>query len=128
MVRRARGLPGTSSHESPATGTPAARYAPSHASPLLVPCAPMRHLSICGLVAATVLSATGCGYSEDQWQAQLAKYNQLKSDDDATNSKLHDAQTKVDDLTRQLKDLGIQVPSTKADLAERQKPLEEYQS
>ena len=24
--------------------------------------------------------ASGCGYSEDQWQAQLAKYNQLKAE------------------------------------------------
>ncbi len=72
-----------------------------------------------------VLAATGCGYSEDQWQAQLAKYNQLKADDDA---KLRDAQAKVDDLTRQLKDMGVEVTSTKASLDERQKALEEYQA
>jgi chemotaxis protein MotB len=71
------------------------------------------------------LAATGCGYSEDQWQAQLAKYNQLKADEDA---KLHDAQAKIDDLTRQLKDMGVEVTSTKASLDERQKALEEYQA
>ena len=72
-----------------------------------------------------VLAVTGCGYSEDQWQAQLAKYNQLKADDDA---KLRDAQAKIDDLARQLKDMGVEVTSTKASLDERQKALEEYQA
>jgi chemotaxis protein MotB len=77
---------------------------------------------------ACAACATGCGYSEDQWQAQLAKYNQLKSEDDAKDAKLRAAQAKVDDLTRQLQALGVEVSSTKADLAQRQKALEEYQA
>jgi chemotaxis protein MotB len=85
----------------------------------------MRVLSLCGLAAIIAICAVGCGYSEDEWQAQLAKYNHLKADDDA---KLRDAQGRVDDLTRQLKDMGVEVSSTKADLAERQKALEEYQA
>jgi chemotaxis protein MotB len=85
----------------------------------------MRTSALCGVVVAISVSASGCGYSEDQWQAQLAKYNHLKADDDA---KLRDAQAKIDDLTRQLKDLGVQVTSTKASLDERQKALEEYQA
>jgi chemotaxis protein MotB len=88
----------------------------------------MRVFSRCGLVSLLIVGAGGCGYSEDQWQAQLAKYNQLKADDDAKDAKLRDAQAKVDDLTRQLKDLGVEVSSTKATLAERQKALEEYQA
>jgi chemotaxis protein MotB len=67
--------------------------------------------------------ATGCGYSEDQWQAQLSKYNKLKADDDA---KLADAQKKIDDLTAELKSMGVNVDSMKADLAEREKALEAY--
>jgi chemotaxis protein MotB len=85
----------------------------------------MRPLSTFGAMLIIAICATACGYSEDQWQAQLAKYNQLKSDDDA---KLRQAQAKLDDLTRQLKDLGVEVTSTKADLAQRQKALEEYQA
>ncbi len=88
----------------------------------------MRCLSLCGLVAVLAICVTGCGYSEDQWQAQLSKYNQLKSDDDAKTQQLQQAQAKVDDLTRQLKALGVEVSSTKADLAQRQKALEEYQA
>jgi chemotaxis protein MotB len=72
---------------------------------------------------ALALSAGGCGYSEDQWQAQLARYSKLKADDDA---KLADAQTKVDDLTKQLEALGVNVSSMKADLLEREKALEAY--
>ena len=85
----------------------------------------MRLFSTFGAVVITAICATACGYSEDQWQAQLAKYNQLKSDDDA---KLRQAQAKLDELTQQLKDLGVEVSSTKADLAQRQKALEEYQA
>jgi chemotaxis protein MotB len=85
----------------------------------------MRVLSYFAFVAALAVFAFGCGYSEDQWQAQLAKYNQLKSDDDA---KIHAEQAKIDDLIRQLKDLGVEVSTTKADLAQRQKALEEYQA
>jgi chemotaxis protein MotB len=82
-------------------------------------------LSLCGVGVVLAICAGGCGYSEDQWQAQLAKYNQLKADDDA---KLRDALNKIDDLTRQLKDLGVEVTSTKASLDERQKALDEYQA
>src|SRR5215469_980962 len=88
----------------------------------------MRMLPVFGAVTAVAILASGCGYSEDQWQAQLAKYNQLKADDDAKEAQIKDAQAKIDDLTKQLKDLGIEVSSTKASLADRQKALEEYQA
>jgi chemotaxis protein MotB len=85
----------------------------------------MRALALCGIVAALAICASGCGYSESEWQAQLDKYNHLKSDDDA---KIAEAQARVDDLTRQLKQMGVEVSSTKADLAERQKALDEYKA
>jgi len=72
---------------------------------------------------AFALAAGGCGYSEDQWQAQLAKYTKLKADDD---DKLADAQKKIDDLTKELEALGVNVSSMKADLLEREKALESY--
>src|SRR5271166_3292429 len=88
----------------------------------------MRAPSRCGVVAALVMFAAGCGYSESEWQAQLDKYNHLKSEDDAKDAKFAEAQHKVDDLTRQLKEMGVEVSSTKADLAERQKALDEYKA
>jgi len=70
------------------------------------------------------LVATGCGYSQDQWQAQLAKYDKLKADDDA---KLADAAKRIDELTSKLGAMGVDVNSMKADLDERQKALDERQ-
>jgi chemotaxis protein MotB len=83
----------------------------------------MRSFSICCVVAA--IGAVGCGYSEDDWQAQLAKYNHLKADDE---QKMRDAQAKIDELTQQLKDMGVEVSSTKASLAEQKKALAEYEA
>jgi chemotaxis protein MotB len=76
-------------------------------------------------VAVSAMGVVGCGYSEDEWQAQLAKYNNLKAADD---QKLRDAQAKIDDLTQQLKNLGVEVSSTKASLAEQKKALAEYEA
>ncbi len=88
----------------------------------------MRILTLSTLAAVLAVSSVGCGYSEDQWQAQLAKYNQLKSDDDAKDAQLKDAQKKVDDLTAQLKNMGVDLGTTKANLADQAKALAEYQA
>lgn len=68
---------------------------------------------------------TGCGYSEDQWQAQLAKYSKLKAEDDA---KLADAQKAIANLTEKLAAMGVDVSSVKASLADREKALEDYKA
>jgi chemotaxis protein MotB len=85
----------------------------------------LRHAPLWACVALA-LTAGGCGYSEDQWQAQLAKYNKLKAEKDDDDAKLADAQKKVDDLTKELEALGVNVNSMKADLADREKALESY--
>ncbi len=69
------------------------------------------------------LLATGCGYSQDQWQAQLAKYDKLKADDDA---KLADAKKQIDELTSKLGAMGVDVSSMKANLDDTQKALDQY--
>jgi chemotaxis protein MotB len=83
----------------------------------------MRPFSVSSLLVLVAVGVVGCGYSEDEWQAQLAKYNNLKAEDDA---KLRDAQAKVDQLTQELKNMGVEVSSTKASLAEQKKALAEY--
>jgi chemotaxis protein MotB len=95
----------------------------------------MNSLLRTGLVASlalglmsTSLMSTGCGHSEDEWQAELDKYNKLKAQDDATNAKLDDATKKIGDLQKQLADLGVENAGTKADLAEREKALEEFKA
>ena len=75
------------------------------------------------LCAGFAVLASACGYSEDQWQAQLAKYNKLKADDDA---KLADAQKQVATLTAKLKEMGVDVSSLKSNLDEQAKALEDY--
>ena len=76
-------------------------------------------------ISVALLSA-GCGYSEDQWQAQLAKYNKLKSEKDDEDKQLADAQAQVDALTKQLQDMGVNVTSMKANLDEQAKALADY--
>jgi chemotaxis protein MotB len=75
------------------------------------------------LVCAAALFVTGCGYSEDQWQAQLAKYNKLKADDDA---KIAEQKKKIDELTTKLTAMGVDVNSLKGNLDEQQKALDAY--
>jgi len=68
-------------------------------------------------VASTV---GGCGYSEDEWQRQLAKYKELQ---DTSSKKQHDlekelaeAQNEVNGLTKKLQDMGVDVSNLKASL------------
>jgi chemotaxis protein MotB len=77
-------------------------------------------------VGSLAVLTAGCGYSEDQWQAQLAKYNKLQAEKNDDDAKLADAQNKVDALTKQLQDLGVNVSSMKANLDETQKALDQY--
>jgi chemotaxis protein MotB len=60
------------------------------------------------------LLVVGCGYSEEEWQAQLAKYNQLhakyqKSEDEREQllKDLATTQALVDKLKKQLTDMGV---------------------
>ena len=85
----------------------------------------MRSLYIGLVMAAVALGFVGCGYSEDEWQAQLAKYNKLKADDDA---KLKDAQDRIDGLTLELKNLGVEVSTTKSNLEKQKKALADYEA
>jgi chemotaxis protein MotB len=77
------------------------------------------------VVGCLSLAGVGCGHSESEWQAQLDMYNKLKADDEA---KLAEAMAKVAQLTKELSDMGVEVSATKADLAERQKALDEFKA
>jgi chemotaxis protein MotB len=85
----------------------------------------MPRLPLIALLSLGLLGSA-CGYSEDQWQAQLAKYNKLKSDKDDDDTKLAAAQQKVDELTKQLQDLGVNVSTLQTNLDEQQKALDAY--
>ena len=54
------------------------------------------------LLSLVVLTAFGCGYSEDEWQAQLAKYGQLESKYQTSQQELADTKAKLDKTEAQL--------------------------
>jgi len=72
------------------------------------------------------LLAVSCGYSEEEWQKQLDKYNQLSAQNQATESKLAQVQRDLDetkkrvsDLTKQLEAAGLDLSKLSGDLQEK---------
>jgi chemotaxis protein MotB len=105
-------------------------------------------LSLCFAILLGSLVA-GCGYSEDEWQAQLAKYAELdgqfeqeKQAHAATRAELEQAMQQVALLTDQLRKMGFNVEQLSkqlqeegtekqklaASLEEMQRALEEYKA
>jgi chemotaxis protein MotB len=103
------------------------------------------------LVLGSLLAAlaVGCGYSEEEWQAQLDKYKKLQDTQRSTEAKLAKIQEeldaekkKVEELTRQLEAAGVdisklnanlqetatKVSALSATLEEREKALAEYKA
>src|SRR5688572_27896824 len=69
-----------------------------------------------GLAAAAALVVVACGYSEDEWQAQLAKYNQLNNqyteeqrELEATRAELETSKKQVASLSSELEKQGVDV-------------------
>jgi len=96
-----------------------------------------RNVAVSVLAAAVVM---GCGYSEDEWKAQLAKYDQLNGQfqkEKATRaeleSQLEQAKQRVASLTAKLQEMGVNVEQLSTEkqrlassLDETQRALEEY--
>lgn len=78
-----------------------------------------------GLLLSGSLLITGCGYSEDEWQAQLDKYNQLASKQKSTEDELAAEKAKVAALEKELSDMGFRLGSEKQKLEEA---LDEYKA
>ncbi len=88
-----------------------------------------------GLLLATstlvASGSSGCGYSEDEWQAQLAKYKDLQ--DRSTKkqteleSQLAEARTSAEDLARKLQEMGVDVNNLKASLDQKGSQLDQMQ-
>ncbi|MBK8253896.1 MAG: OmpA family protein [Polyangiaceae bacterium] len=82
----------------------------------------------------------GCGHSEEEWQAQLAKYEKLSQEHSAaqdklskTTQELEAAKSRVADLEAKLKAMGLSLEETtgkvtklSASLEEQEKALREY--
>ena len=101
------------------------------------------------LIALIAATAGGCGYSEDEWQAQLAKYNQLVSEHNkesqeraAAQADLDKAKAQIAQLSTELQKMGVnmealgeQLEQTGTEkealtknLQELQRALEEYKA
>lgn len=75
------------------------------------------------LAPALLGSLVGCGYSEEEWQAQLDKYNQLQSQHEqeraahaATRAELEEAKKRVEGLAQQLSQMGFNMDVLNAQL------------
>jgi chemotaxis protein MotB len=100
-------------------------------------------------LALALITAVGCGYSEDEWQAQLKKYDELlaehqrqEKEAEATRTELDGAKAKIENLNGELKKMGVNMESLneqlqqtgtqKEELAkslqELQRALEEYKA
>jgi chemotaxis protein MotB len=86
-------------------------------------------------IPALSILASGCGHSEEEWQAQLDKYNRLQQEHDASLKALEDAKAKVADLEKQLQSMGVDIQERdkrlaglSASLEERERALAEYKA
>jgi chemotaxis protein MotB len=91
-------------------------------------------LSLRPALILPLVLALGCGHSEDEWQAQLAKYAALEKKDSDLAAQLDAQQKSVKELTEQLEAMGVKLSSEgteKAkltqDINEMKKALAEYQ-
>lgn len=86
------------------------------------------------LVLPLVL-ALGCGHSEDEWQAQLAKYAALEKKDAELSQQIAEQQARVKELGDQLEAMGVKLSSEGSekekltqDIAQMKAALAEYQA
>lgn len=109
-----------------------------------------RRLAFAAFLPAVIASfSLGCGYSEEEWKAQLDKYSRLQSQQQSTEQRLAETQkaleveqAKVAELTRQLEAAGVdisklnenlqatstQVSQLSSTLEEREKALAEFKA
>lgn len=87
------------------------------------------------IIAALALAASlagGCGYSEDQWRAQIEKHEALQRASAAKEAELEKQlaaeKQRVDELEKQLKAAGYETTKLTSTLQDREKALAEYKA
>jgi chemotaxis protein MotB len=85
--------------------------------------------------ALALVMVGGCGYSEEEWQSQLDKYNRLVAQNQSTESKLaqvtaelDEARTRAAALAKDLQSMGVDLGKLNADLASRNTELSKLSS
>jgi chemotaxis protein MotB len=92
-------------------------------------------LSFRATVVLPLVLAVGCGHSEDEWQAQLAKYAALQKKDNDLSQQMAAEQARVKELSQQLEAMGVKLSSEGSekdklaqDMAQMKAALAEYQA
>lgn len=92
-------------------------------------------MSLRTAVVLPLLLAFACGHSEDEWQAQLAKYAELQKNHGALEQQLAAEQGQVKELSGQLEAMGVKLSSEGSekdklsqDVAQMRAALAEYQA
>lgn len=87
------------------------------------------------LVVLPLALALSCGYSEEEWRAQLAKYEALDQQNKELQAELDKQQARVQELTAQLESMGVKLSSEGSekeklakDVAQMKAALAEYQA
>lgn len=86
---------------------------------------PVRRLAFLGLAAALIV---GCGHSESEWQAQLAKYDALATRNQATEDELNKARQRASELQKELQAMGFQLSEEGEERNKLLGALEEYKA
>jgi chemotaxis protein MotB len=95
----------------------------------------MRWCRLMTLLATLLMAAftTGCGHSEEEWQAKLKEVDGLKTQLQAerqahrkTEDDYNAAKAEIEELKERLKQAGVDVQQLNASLAEQRKALEEF--
>ena len=86
-------------------------------------------------VISTLALALGCGYSEDEWRAQLAKYEALDKQNKELQAELDRQRARVIELSQQLENMGVKLSTEGSekeklaqDIAQMKAALAEYQA
>ncbi|MFO0572086.1 MAG: OmpA family protein [Polyangiaceae bacterium] len=75
-----------------------------------------------------LLLASGCGHSEDEWQAQLAKYQALSQKNTSLEAELAKERARVKGLNDELEKMGVKLSAEGTEKAELSKNIEQMKS
>lgn len=78
------------------------------------------------IALAILATATACGHSEDEWQAQLKKYDALVKQNAATEGDLAKARDRVKELEKQLSEMGVKLNTEGTEKSNLEKALADY--
>ena len=85
-----------------------------------------RHLVLTAMMLQGL--AVGCGHSENEWNAQLARYQQAMADNAAKDKQIAEEKQHVASLEAELARMGLETSKLEVTLEERDRALAEYKA